>query len=418
MQRSLASSRTVFRFRGAAWLAAALLQLGSAPLLLSGSGCASSSQEFAADEAATRSGVTADEFRDRGFTALAARQYENASLLASDQDDRRSAITYLLDAAECWLLDGAASVAEVDVEKAAALATRLTMSSSHARTVAMRLDCLRGDLALVDGRPRAARESYEGALERSLGRERDLVVMRLSLLAEREGDRKRAKSWFGQLSNPSAPRVVELRKMLGVAAANGKATQAAPTASPQAVAKRAATASVSSPPILPRTAWGARRSRSNLDAMTSIWRITVHHTATKLGGTSTRLAAAAIKTFQRQHQDEKGWADIGYHFVIDPAGRIWEGRSLSYQGAHAGSPELNAGNVGIALIGDFTVQQPTASQKKSLADLLASLCARYHIDRSHVFTHQEIRPTGTECPGPALQRVIDSWRRGGVKAAF
>jgi hypothetical protein len=234
--------------------------------------------------------------------------------------------------------------------------------------------------------------------------------MRLSLLAERQGDVKRAKQLAGGLVDPSNPELAELRRMLlppGVAAApkpERAETKAAAAERPDAVV-------ANGPPVLARTSWGARRPRPNLDRMSSIWRITVHHTATQLVGSSARVSADAIQKFQREHQDDKGWADIGYHYIIDPSGRIWEGRALTWQGAHAGNPELNVGNVGIALIGDFTVQQPSPSQKKALCDLLDHLCARYHVKPNNVYSHQEIRPDPTECPGPFLQRVVDGWRK-------
>jgi hypothetical protein len=356
----------------------------------------------------------ASRWRSDGFPALAARQLEESARLAGDEHDVATEVHCLFEAAECWLLDGRPSVAEVDVDRAARAIPELPAGSSKLRAASFRLECARGDLAAVDGRLPEARTHYEQALDDAIHGERDLATMRLAILAEKQHDAKRARTLVNGLGDPSDPRLPELRKMLRadeqvarVSATPSKAPPRTPIETP------AAPPLPGGPPILPRTAWGARRSRPNLDRMTGVWRITVHHTATRLASNSSREAADAIRTFQRQHQDEKGWADIGYHFVIDPSGRVWEGRPLVWQGAHAGNPELNTGNIGVALIGDFTVQQPTASQKKALFDLLESLCAKYKIDRSHVYTHQEIRPDPTECPGPALQRIVASWRRGG-----
>jgi len=148
-------------------------------------------------------------------------------------------------------------------------------------------------------------------------------------------------------------------------------------------------------------------------------RITVHHSAEPL--LSTRLAAtrSEVRRLQGIHQDHKNWADIGYHFLIDRAGRIVEGRSMEIQGAHAGNSSLNAGNIGICLLGNFspqpdrgpdyaTAQKPTAEQFQSLDTLLSSLRDEYSIPASAVFGHGELKQT--ECPGPALRVWLRAYR--------
>ncbi len=404
MQRSDSAPRTLFR------VAVALLFSFGGGLL---GGCAGSSGGRDPAEAAGVYADRADDARQQGRASLAARQYEQAALAASEADDPTAQIDHLLDAAECWLLDGKPSVAAVDVDRSEKVIGRLPPSSSRQRHAQMRFSTLQGDLAFIAGDRRNARRLYDEALGRALGRERDPIVIRQSLLAENERDLARARNWSRQASDPRSPLFTELRRMLDVPAAPPPPSTARPPAAAAAPAPKVAATPL--PPVLPRTAWGARRMRANIDRMTAISRITVHHSGTRLSGTSSRVAGEAIKGFQRQHQDEEGWADIGYHFLIDSSGRIWEGRPIAYQGAHAGSPDLNVGNVGVALIGDFTVQQPTAAQKKALSDLLDSLCSKYRVERKNVFTHKEIRASSTDCPGPALQRVVDSWRRGTLK---
>jgi tetratricopeptide (TPR) repeat protein len=379
-----------------------------APALACVAACASTNAEFEASDAATSGHGRADEWRSQGLHPTAARQYEEAARLAGDDGDVSFAIRCYFDAAETWMLAGRPSVAEIDVQQAEKLIQHLPVDGSKRRVADYRLASAKGDLALVANRFDEARKDYEDALAHALGPERDLAATRLSLLAERMGDAKRSHWYAGQVADHANPRVAELRKML----MDGSAPSVTTTPPPKVVAPppAAPVSAAGSPTVWPRSAWGARSSRANLDRMTGIYRITVHHTATRLSSNYSRAAADEIRKFQQQHQDEKGWADIGYHFIIDPAGRIWEGRPLKWQGAHAGTPDLNVGNIGIALIGDFEVEQPTASQKKSLTDLLNSLCLRYHVDKSHVYTHKEIRPGPTECPGPALQRVVDQWR--------
>jgi hypothetical protein len=403
MRQSARAPRTLFR------VAVALLFV---PLAALAGGCAGNSGGDAAEETVASLAAKAEQSRAQGRASLAARQYEQVATAAMEAGDTATQVDALLDAAECWLLDGKASVASVDVDKAAKLVPRLQQTSSRERFAQMRLHCLKGDVAFGSDLS-TARKNYDAALARAVGRERDAVLYRQALLAEQQGDPTRAKKLADSTGHPRSPLYEELRDMLHVRAPAPTARANPPA--PIGPAPVAVAPAPKSPPILPRSAWNARRTRANFDRMTQITRITVHHTATRLPGNSASVAADAINAFQRQHQEQEGWADIGYHFLIDPSGRIWEGRPLTYQGAHAGSPELNVGNIGIALIGDFTVQQPSAAQKKALIELLDSLCAKYRVEHGRVYTHQEIRDTSTECPGPALQRVVEQWRRGVLK---
>jgi hypothetical protein len=170
---------------------------------------------------------------------------------------------------------------------------------------------------------------------------------------------------------------------------------------------------------LSRTRWNARAvDRGNLDRMGRIWRVTIHHSAmlTRVGSPST--AAVAIRAIQQQHMDGRGYGDIGYHYLIDPDGRVWEGRSLAYQGAHA-SGANNEGNVGICLLGNFVRgadgQQPSDAQLRALQALLHDVCDAHDVPPSRILTHRELRPTS--CPGEYLQHVVDGMRQRWAAAA-
>ncbi len=96
----------------------------------------------------------------------------------------------------------------------------------------------------------------------------------------------------------------------------------------------------------------------------------IHHTATPSNTT--------IESIRRYHIKEKGWDDIGYHFIIKQDGSVVEGRSMFKQGAHA---KGRNDYVGIALIGmsDFP-----EIQIAKLVDLLQRLNIT-HIERHHEF---------------------------------
>lgn len=80
--------------------------------------------------------------------------------------------------------------------------------------------------------------------------------------------------------------------------------------------------------------------------------------------------------------------DVGYNYMIGPGGRIYEGRSLAFEGAHVRGH--NPGNIGIAMLGDYSDKPLTKEQLESLKALLADLQAKYPIDG--VKTHGDFDP--------------------------
>ncbi len=174
------------------------------------------------------------------------------------------------------------------------------------------------------------------------------------------------------------------------------------------------------PVAIPREAWNASPVRPAARPMGTPRRITVHHSGRRSAGLAGLDAAREIRGIQRDHQDRAGWADIAYHFVIDRAGRLWEGRPLSLQGAHAGNDASNRGNIGICLLGDFDVEGPTAEQRRALRDLVSRLEARYGIPPEEVFAHRTIRVAhglgSTNCPGRHLLGMVDDLRRDDLEA--
>lgn len=160
-----------------------------------------------------------------------------------------------------------------------------------------------------------------------------------------------------------------------------------------------------------------------LDPMGKVTRITVHHSGEFNDMDSETEVIAHLRAVQSSQCRSKaagglGAGDLAYHFIIDRNGDTWEGRSLSYQGAHAGNSTANRGNIGICVLGNFNVQYPNERQKQSLKELLSRLTERYGLSSSDIYTHREIRAyyglAGTECPGTHLQSVVDSTRRGSM----
>lgn len=168
--------------------------------------------------------------------------------------------------------------------------------------------------------------------------------------------------------------------------------------------------------IVPRAQWGARAPRlAKLDALKGDWsRITIHHSAETssdpIGG-SFEDSAQTLRLIQKFHMDDPGhlWGDIGYHFLIDSAGRIFQGRELKWQGAHAGG-DNNFQNIGICLLGDLERRPPTPAALKSLETLLGHLRSKHKIPVSRVYSHDHFKVT--DCPGPALKSWLAKYGRG------
>jgi N-acetyl-anhydromuramyl-L-alanine amidase AmpD len=147
---------------------------------------------------------------------------------------------------------------------------------------------------------------------------------------------------------------------------------------------------------------------SNIDPMTRIYRLTVHHSGEE--GDVIEDPIEALRHFERIHKQAKGWACIGYHFVIARDGRVFEGRPLKYQGAHAVG-DNNIGNIGVCLIGDFDKGPVPPAQKAALIDVLDRLTKQYGIEKSQIFGHREFK--ATDCPGRYLMAIVEQYRGSG-----
>lgn len=165
--------------------------------------------------------------------------------------------------------------------------------------------------------------------------------------------------------------------------------------------------------ITPRSAWATTGiARPNdIYPMNGIRRITVHHDG--LPPATFRNSdeiASRIEMIRRSHVEARGWADIGYHYIVDPTGRIWEGRNEFKQGAHV--KDQNENNLGILVLGNFERQRPTSAACASVDRIISAKMAQHRVRITSVRTHRELAPT--ECPGESLQAYMNRTRnRGG-----
>lgn len=115
--------------------------------------------------------------------------------------------------------------------------------------------------------------------------------------------------------------------------------------------------------ILPRSIWGATPPTSNRPQHTPN-RITFHHTVQPEGISG----PSAVRQIQNWHKQAYGMADIGYHYVIDRDGTVYNGTPVDRIGAH--QKGQNEGNIGVAFIGSFGAgSAPTSQQIQSAVGL-------------------------------------------------
>lgn len=225
---------------------------------------------------------------------------------------------------------------------------------------------------------------------------------------------ERAKLPVGSLAIRIAAAENGLRRVLASNEASGLQEQRARQGLALATElKSGGATSVAGIKVLPRSAWNASAPiPSRLTSARGRYdRITVHHSTfltRELGSMSLEETGDAVHRIQLGHMGrERSYGDIGYHYLIDPKGRAFEGRNLRYQGAHS-SGANNVGNIGICLLGNFEEERPTSAALEALEQLVDQLCKQHKVARSRVYGHQELR--ATECPGRYLMTWVERYR--------
>ncbi len=138
-------------------------------------------------------------------------------------------------------------------------------------------------------------------------------------------------------------------------------------------------------------------------------RMTLHHTD---GPQTMSLAEseAELRFIQDFHQNARGWIDIGYHFLIDGAGNIFEGRPEGVVGAH--TQGHNNGNIGIALLGTYHPPKNdpwTPEQSLAIMAVGRYLAARHGVAAGTLQGHRDYNQT--DCPGDIVYTLLPELRR-------
>jgi hypothetical protein len=187
------------------------------------------------------------------------------------------------------------------------------------------------------------------------------------------------------------------------------------------------------PPIITRAGWHADESirRAAPYYADSVHFAIVHHTAGSNSYTKAQ-SASIVRAIELYHVQGNGWNDIGYNFLVDKYGQIFEGRyggmTRPVIGAH--SEGFNTGSVGVAVIGDYSSTSITPAARAALVSLLAWRLDLEHVDPASsvvrvsagnprypagkavtlrtISAHRDVYPTS--CPGQSLYGQVPSIR--------
>ncbi|SDD82402.1 N-acetylmuramoyl-L-alanine amidase [Sanguibacter gelidistatuariae] len=144
-----------------------------------------------------------------------------------------------------------------------------------------------------------------------------------------------------------------------------------------AVASPLRMAATAKPGIVTRAVWGASQPVCTADHASSTLAAAVHHTASTNSYTAAQVPAL-LRGFAAYHmlpeaQGGRGWCDIGYNFLVDKFGTIYEGRAASIDepivGVHTGG--FNSRTIGVAAIGNYQDAVPSAALAESISQIIA-----------------------------------------------
>lgn len=106
---------------------------------------------------------------------------------------------------------------------------------------------------------------------------------------------------------------------------------------------------------------------------------------------------------KRWHVEERGWSDIGYHYVIELDGTVKEGRPISRSGAHASG--YNANSIGVCYVGGKGGDTRRPEQNAALVKLIFELKVKYGIANEDIKGHNEV--SSKACPNFSVRDWIE-----------
>ncbi|MFJ6439163.1 N-acetylmuramoyl-L-alanine amidase [Streptomyces sp. NPDC091649] len=169
----------------------------------------------------------------------------------------------------------------------------------------------------------------------------------------------------------------------GTASPTPPPSPTAPTGSPSPVLPPAPPSTVPQPPVVSRAGWQADESLNNEspDYLDRVKAVFVHHTA-QTNAYSCADSAAIVRGLHTYHVKSNGWKDLGYNFIVDKCGTVFEGRKggvdRPVMGAHTYG--FNRDTTGIAVIGMHTDTKAATAATTAVARVAAWKLGQYRGD--------------------------------------
>jgi hypothetical protein len=140
--------------------------------------------------------------------------------------------------------------------------------------------------------------------------------------------------------------------------------------------------------VISRAAWGARDQVCTPDVAGQLVGAVVHHTAGSNSYSTQAQAMQQIRNDQRYHIEGRKWCDLGYNFVVDKWGNIYEGRANSLTqpviGVHAGG--FNTGTVGVSMLGTYDAA-PSAQTQRAVGQIIGYRLGAYGVNPQGTMTY-------------------------------
>lgn len=157
------------------------------------------------------------------------------------------------------------------------------------------------------------------------------------------------------------------------------------------------------PAIVSVDAWGGTATATAASPQ-QIRKITIHHQG-EIWKDGTDVAAY-LRRLQQWSRLTKRWADIPYHYVIAPDGRIYAARPLE-QAGDTNTEYDPRGHALLMLVGNFEEQQPTPAQLNAAVELTAWLAREHRLALDDIASHKDYSAQ-TVCPGRNLYAYLES----------
>ena len=225
-------------------------------------------------------------------------------------------------------------------------------------------------LALVPSRPQGERVLDAGELKTTEAAPTPVIE---DAVAQPQVGRSGALESPAELTGQSVSAVTT--RLITPASFSMAETAARPASTVPAALPVATSANGLPVPVTTRAEWGANASYMSWDPdYASAGHVVVHHTA-GTNNYSAGQSASIVRGIYYYHAVTLDWGDIGYNFLIDKYGTVFEGRSGSVAapagrmsvGAHARG--VNTGTMGLSMMGDYSSISPSDAQLSSVGKM-------------------------------------------------